>query len=79
VEHNIGLEKIDMLKKQTFLRHGITSYRSIYNHSSFDLVVNSVNMARKVIASRTFIITEMALVRFDLIVNTVNVNLKHTA
>ena len=40
-----------------------------------DLIVDIVNVTLKITACREFIITEMALVRLDLIVNTVNVNL----
>ena len=38
--------------------------------------MNTVNMMLKTNAPRAFIITDLALVRLDLIVNTVNVTLK---
>ena len=42
---------------------------------TLDLIVDTVNVTFKITAFSAFIITEMALVRLDLIVYTVNVNL----
>ena len=45
----------------------------------FHLKMKSFNVQSKYRGLRTFIITEMTFVRFDLIVNTRDVNLKSTA
>ena len=62
--------------KITAVRAFIITDRTLVRLYLLDLIMNTVNMTLQTAALREFIITEMALVRLDLIVNTVNVNLK---